>query len=201
MLAAMRPSVWDLSNRVLYEFVADNLTHERAEVIAAKFLIIGRVYAAAIERGVKKKKNENIFLHRVVPKVQKSGLDWLLDQSRDVKLDDPNALEIIVRCHYATTRLFNSITLRDNRSLASKYLHFHRPSLFYIYDSKAVKALRKFGAITGRASRTTGIGDNEYRKYAEKCDRLRRYCQDLLGLPITPRQVDNFLLKTNETLN
>jgi hypothetical protein len=39
--------------------------------------------------------------------------------------------------------LFAAITQREKRSLASKYLHFHVPHVFYLYDSRARRAITK----------------------------------------------------------
>lgn len=194
---AMQPSDWDLSNRVLYDLVAQNPQHTAVDAIAAKILLIGRVYAAAIERQAENA-GDDFYLGTVVPKVLASDIDQHLTDISGITLHDPGAVEFIVDTHGYVTNLFNEISLKKKRSLASKYLHFHRPELFYIYDSKAVAALGEFRRITGRASRTSGHGDNEYRKFVEKCHRLREYCEKLVGSEITPRQLDNLLLKTNE---
>ena len=202
LIHAIRPGVWDLSNEVLYNFVAEHHTHANRDVIAAKLLLIGRVYAAAIERGVEKEsEEEGIILDRAIPAIQDSELDSILATARMTSLDHPDAIETMVRCHGLTTHLLNPITERNNRSLVSKYLHFHVPTLFYIFDKRAVDALRNFGEITGRATRAKGHSheqDNDYRKFAQKLDKLRRHCEELIGLSITPRQIDNFLLETNK---
>jgi hypothetical protein len=100
--------------------------------------------------------------------------------------------------HGQTTRLFSEISHLEKRSLASKYLHFHVPKLFFIFDSRAVEAMREFSDILPRAGRTDGTGDNEYRKFAGKCSALVGYCNEKFGLRLLPRRVDNLLLKVNE---
>ena len=54
-----------------------------------------------------------------------------------------NNIGQIISVHNFLTVIFNEISGLDKRSLASKYLHFHLPNLFYIYDSRADNAIRK----------------------------------------------------------
>jgi hypothetical protein len=49
-----------------------------------------------------------------------------------------------------------------------------------------------------RASRTINLGDNEYRKFVEKCEFLRRYCKTTFDKDLSPRQLDNLLLEIGE---
>src|SRR5438477_314230 len=47
---ALLEKVWDVGNGVLYDLCAANPEHTRDDVIIAKIWLIGRTYAAAIER-------------------------------------------------------------------------------------------------------------------------------------------------------
>ena len=47
---ALAPSPWDLGNEVLYSLCHDYPKHDRGDAIIAKIWLIGRSYAAAIER-------------------------------------------------------------------------------------------------------------------------------------------------------
>lgn len=96
--------------------------------------------------------------------------------------------------HRNTTQLFSSISGLDKRSLASKYLHFHVPKLFYIYDSRAVGGIQILKSIVGRARRSDVIADNEYRKFTEKCFSLRRHLMEVYNADLSLRQLDNLLL-------
>jgi hypothetical protein len=200
---AMRTSTWQLSNDVLYDFCAKYPKHKRADVVAGKILLVGRVYAAAIERGVLNEEQTDFYLDEVAPKVIQSGIDTWIARVSKVDRRHKNWFDTVVEVHGETTSLFSSITGKDNRSLASKYLHFHVPSSFYIYDSRAVEAFRESN-IRGidqdvpRASRTINLGDNEYRKFVEKCEFLRRYCKTTFDKDLSPRQLDNLLLEIGE---
>jgi len=41
------------------------------------------------------------------------------------------------------TDIFTKISGIEKRSLSSKYLHFHFPDLFFLYDSRAVTSSRR----------------------------------------------------------
>lgn len=46
----METTPWDLGNQVLYDVCRQNPDHTDEQAIIAKILLIGRTYAAAIER-------------------------------------------------------------------------------------------------------------------------------------------------------
>lgn len=71
------------------------------------------------------------------------------------------------------------------------------PELFFIYDTRAVEALRAFAGVLPRAPRDPGHGDNEYRKFAHKARALVLLCRKEHGLQMSPRQLDNLLLGIN----
>lgn len=198
----MSPSKWDAGNRVLYDLCREHPAHTDDGEVLAKILLIGRVYAAAIERRRNKTddhENDRFYLDTVAPAIRTSGIDKWLHQARIAVPGTPEGMHALIAVHGQTTRLFSQISDLEKRSLASKYLHFHVPKLFFIYDSRAVEAMREFSDVLPRAARTDGIGDNEYRKFAEKCSALVTYCMDKFGLCPLPRQIDNLLLKVNES--
>lgn len=203
VLAAMQPSVWELSNRVLYGLCHEHPLHEQPDVIVAKLLMIGRVYAAAIERRHKAKHDaedtdgDRFYTHKVVPCVLRSGIDQWIAQARACAPGAPESLEVLVRVHGQVTALFDEISGLDKRSLASKYLHFHVPDLFFIYDTRAVEAMRTFSGVLPRAPRDPGQCDNEYRKFAHKARALALLCEKEHGLQMSPRHLDNLLLRVN----
>ena len=104
----------------------------------------------------------------------------------------------MVAVHGRLTALFRQISELNKRSLASKYLHFHVPGLFFIYDSRAVEAMREFSDVLPRAVRLQAPGDSEYSKFVQKASALVQLCEREYGLSLSPRQVDNLLLKVNE---
>jgi hypothetical protein len=121
-------SVWDLGNHVLYDLCRRNPEHRTLDEIIAKVWLIGRAYAASIER----RRNveaygDGFYSETVGPAILASGIDaWIGSLAT---LTDPGHVETIV-VHKRLTDLFASLTNLNKRSLASKYLHFHRPDLF-----------------------------------------------------------------------
>lgn len=76
---ALVPSVWDLGNNVLYELCKNNPKHESDEAIIAKIWLIGRAYAAAIERRKNAKvTSDDFYENTIVNEIKKSKVDeWL----------------------------------------------------------------------------------------------------------------------------
>ena len=188
-----QPWFWDFANKVLYDLCRKHPHHRDASVAAAKIWLIGRSYAAAIERR-KVMTPGSFYRDRVAPAVVKSEIDeWLLEVRSAGPLSE-RTFQAIVETHKYVTDLFRSISGQEKRSLASKYLHFHAPGMFFIYDSQAVKGMRKLASVTGRAGACEISSDNEYRKFAEKCLRLRDHIRETHGVALTPRQIDRLLL-------
>jgi len=196
---AMQNNAWHFSNEVLYDLCREYPLHTDIGIVLAKILLIGRVYAAAIERRRSKNEgNDDFYTNTVAPQIIKSPIDHWIEAAKKSKPASASALDVMVEIHGRTTQLFNRISGLEKRSLASKYLHFHVPDLFFIYDTRAVEGMRAVGQIVGRVSSYTGSGDNEYRKFAEKCSRLGSHCEAEFGAQLSPRQLDNLLLALYE---
>ena len=198
----MGPHSWDVTNRVLYALCAEHPCHERGDegAVLAKILLIGRAYAAAIERRRDKKtENDQSYDRDVVPALIKSRLDKWISEACAINPHGKDALRVATKAHGNTVQLFAGISAINNRSLASKYLHFHVPALFCIYDARAVKGMGALTSIVGRASRDVGAGaDKSYYQFTAKCIKLRDYCKDEFGLSLSPRQIDNLLLACSD---
>ena len=194
---ARKKTPWELSNGVLYDLCRQHLRHDSPEKVIAKILMIGRVYAAAIERRRSKTEgSDDFYISVVVPAVMKSNIDnWITAASR-CDLDHAEAMDTMAEAHGQTTSLFQKISGLEKRSLASKYLHFHVPRLFFIFDTRAVSGLRAVSNLVGRAKAVAcaSRGDHTYQKFAGKCLRLRQHVKAEYGVSLDPRQLDNLLL-------
>lgn len=182
-------------NEVLYRMCREQPGHNDADVVANKIWLIGRTYAASIERRAvnKKEKNEDFFHERVAPAVMHSEIDkWIHEVEAIDRLTHENYLQSL-QCHKLVVDLFQQITGLPHRSFASKYLHFHMPQAFFIYDSRAsaevVKRTRyqKFQVPSGY--------DAEYAKFVTRCFVVRDQIEQEFGHPASPRFVDMQLLK------
>lgn len=185
--------IWDLGNRILYDLCRQHPAHYRDDEIVAKLWLIGRSYAASIERRRNAKEiGDNFYEKIVAPAIRNSGVDPWLASIRQA--DEPGA-SISIAVHKRLMDLFHSITALEKRSLASKYLHFHKPDVFFIYDSRARQSITK---VVPRLSQIPGIEtdefDPEYRDFVRRCVWLRNHIQIALATKLTPREIDKLLL-------
>ena len=114
---------WGLANQTLYDLCKEYPNHTDADQIGAKLWLIGRSYAAAIERRKNAKGYVGDFYYdTVAPAMISAGQD--LD-SKIALLNSLKSIDDLLDTHAYLMGIFNSLTGMDKRSLASKYLHFH----------------------------------------------------------------------------
>jgi len=196
-----RPSPWRIGNDALYDLCRARPRHKKEADVLAKIWLIGRSYAAAIERRNNgTQDNDRYYVTRVVPAIIKSPMDTWLADARQAGRASIKSAAVALEVHRKTTALFGRISGLNKRSLASKYLHFHVPELFFIYDSRAVAALGALRGTVGRASRRESGDDDsevdgEYRKLYEKSLKLSDHIQAKYNRRWpSPRQIDDLLL-------
>ena len=197
--ALQKPS-WDFGNQILYDLCRNNFNHDQDDVIIAKVLFIGRIYAAAVERRRNKQDviNDNFYIDIIAPTFRKSAIDNHLNELRKYKTITLDNIKEILKTHYYLTEILNKITALNKRSFASKYLHFHLPDLFYIYDSRAVEGIRSFVRRTPIYLEKIIKGvecDKEYAKFFCKCFNLKKQVEKQYDIKITNRQLDNMLVE------
>jgi len=197
---ARNPNPWDLGNSVLYRLCQENSLHNEDQAILAKIWLIGRSYAAAIERRrpgeLEKEDNDDFYIKTVVPTIRKSHIDqWISELGKKYKKTTIESLNDILFVHAKVTNLFAEISGLQKRSLASKYLHFHLPELFFIYDQRADKRIKSlFSRLNFQKSiPTVEEHDHEYRKFFEKCLHLQSCIEKEFKTLLTPRELDNLL--------
>lgn len=197
---ALNSNEWDFGNEVLYELCKNNFKHEEDGKIIAKVWLIGRSYAAAIERRKNKTDiNDDFYKSKVVPLFRNSEIDSLLASiSREIEITDENLKEIL-EIHYYLLQEIKKITEIEKRSFCSKYLHFHLPELFFIYDSRVATALRKYSSrVPKKYTYLTNSEkvDNEYSKFFVKSFVLKKQIEREYNLRLTNRQFDKILILT-----
>jgi hypothetical protein len=139
-------SKWVFGNEILYRMCRENPFHNQKDEIVGKIWLIGRSYAAAIERRKNATVEINDFYYDVVaPKMIDIGkeLDERLDILRNETGHIIDNISLVVDTHKFLMDTFYEMTMQENRSLASKYLHFHCPEMFFIYDSRAKNSINK----------------------------------------------------------
>ena len=185
-------------NEILYRMCEEQPKHKSINIISSKIWIIGRAYAAAIERGAGKKikKGEDFCQKQAAPAVRDSEIDkWIKSVSSINRLTSENIVKSL-RCHQNVMRLFKRITGgATKRSLASKYLHFHAPHAFFIYDSRANRKVRQhIKRLPPERQLRSHDFDNEYATFCARCLCYRDMLEKRLRKKVTPRMLDMKLL-------
>jgi hypothetical protein len=190
---------WDFGNNILYKMCMENFEHKKHEHILAKVLFIGRIYAAAIERRKTEENeiNDNFYFNKVVPTFMKSELDIMLKTLKVYSIITEENIPLILNTHHYLMQILKGITNLDKRSFCSKYLHFHLPSLFFIYDSRANKALKKISTQVPKElieNKRLESVDNEYSKFFYKSFVTKRNIEENFNTKISIRHFDNILI-------
>lgn len=197
---AMQNNAWHFGNEILYKMCKENFEHKNDQHILSKVLFIGRIYAAAIERRKTKSKdiNDNFYIDTVAPAFQNSDIDEYLNKLKNIQTLESENLEFVLETHNYLTKVIHEITRENKRSLVSKYLHFHLPELFFIYDTRAVGALRnhktKLPATLKYLTELENV-DIEYAKFFCKCYELKKEIQQKFNLSFSNRHLDNLLIE------
>lgn len=194
-------NAWSFGNNVLYDMCYKNPKHNNAEIIVGKLWIIGRSYTAAIER--RKNVNEidagdNFYYNVVAPKMLDIGeeLDRRIQKLKQYNVITEDNLIEIVDTHLYLTNVFSNISGLNKRSLASKYLHFHVPNIFFIYDSRAIQGAKDYILLNRTLRDSIALyGDREYIELVVRLFTFQEYVKDQYGISVTPRVIDSFLLK------
>jgi len=194
-----KTSSWDFGNQILYDLCRDNFEHKKNGRILAKVLFIGRIYAAAVERRKVKDEyiSDNFYFEVVGPTLMASDIDERLARLKSYRTLTKNIIPEILATHNSIVKMFNGPTGLKKRSFSSKYLHFHLPNLFFIYDSRAERALRQISRHVPKALKhfkKIPNTDDEYARFFCKCLDMKRQIEQQHNAQISIRQFDNLLI-------
>lgn len=181
-------------NRILYAICKDFPRHDDDYVTAGKVTAIGRIYAAAPERGAGIGGSPAPLAQAIAKRLAKSDLDRRIDGIRFAERFSLQLVDRVIETHQllvdeiaAATREWSVAGAdvdwfpRKQASFASKYLHFHRPNAFPIMD--------KF-AKAGLACAGNGGALDTYERF---CIRIQQYLVDQKP-NWTPRSIDMALV-------
>ncbi|VVA44483.1 conserved hypothetical protein [Candidatus Roizmanbacteria bacterium] len=192
---------WTLGNEVLYRLCREHPLHKLDDEIGAKIWLIGRAYSVSIERRkIKTSINDDYYNDRVIPKIKKSNIDKWIKDCKIEKTKDSS-----LRAHKKVTDLFKDISGLEKRSLASKYLHFHLPDLFFIYDSRAVHGisvlLKELNLKNKGKKIDNSLYDKGYSSFFNKCLKAKGEIIKQFKLNLKCRELDTLLINiANEHL-
>lgn len=193
-----KDDIWNYGNSILYDMCRNEPGHDRADIVVGKIWLIGRSYSAAVER---RKTNDglsgDVFYRKKVSTKMKEICEKLDDNinilnSKNGDID--NNIKKVLETHLLLVNAFDDITKMKKRSFASKYLHFHCPDMFFIYDSRACSTVRKMIKKPEKSLLNNYIRyDKEYVDFLCRVIDLKKIIEEE-NERITPRQLDDFLL-------
>jgi hypothetical protein len=200
VIKAINYKRYDLANSYLYKMCKDHFTHDQGEKTLAKTILIGRSYAVALERRKNNlnKTNEEFYWKDVVPLFKRPFLDNGLQKLKGLPMIEKNLLSFL-ELHYKLMKRLTGITELNKRSFVSKYFHFHLQSKFFIYDSRAEKAIRRLSIQLPQEEfdkYSQAEVDYKYTKFFLKCFALQQEIKKHYKIELTTRQLDNLFLYT-----
>ncbi|WP_130905306.1 hypothetical protein [Pseudomonas sp. Sample_22] len=188
------------ANKALYSFVRENPSHTDLVQVASKALIIGRSLAASVERRAKDDEDgyegsTGGFYARLAESICSSDLSLEASLLPVGARLNGSVSTAVNKVHSRLCEAVTKVTKKDASSFASKYLHFHYPTLFPMVDSRAREALKWIADEEGLvfAPTTAGMSKN-YAVYIAFYMQIRSLFEEELGREISLRQMDNVLL-------
>lgn len=173
----------DPRTRALYELCFMHRHHFQDDIVADKLRMMIRV---CVEQGLRV---NDFSAELVAHRLGRSGIDrWFAGLATAEHLDPGLVFEL----HKRVMDVFSDLPEPQARTLAAKYLHYHFPELFYIYDA---------GLETAAAD--LGEGECGYLAHAEHdpvydaffacCRKLADKLAPLAGHRLSPRELDRIL--------
>ena len=193
-------SLWDFCDKILYDMCKNHLSHCKQDVIIGKLLLIGRSYSAAIERNIQTEvKSDDCYLKVAETLLREQHkLDEQIQKLKSYNQITRETLPQIINIHKYLLELIRETTGHENRVFVSKYLHFHVPNMFYIYDSQANTKINNYVSVDKNIKNELLLlepqGDNEYLKFVAKAFSFNIKINNEFSTWLTPRQIDNLLL-------
>lgn len=192
---------FDVLNSILYDAVAAHPSNIDRPQIIGKLMLIGRTYSASVERRKTRGhvKDERQALEVVIAAAEAIAVSRCSKLLDTIGVNDRlthDRLPEAVAIHLELCEALTVANNRENSSLASKYLHFHRPEFFPIVDSyvregwswvmdeldQSYKGWRVFGKV------------ERYKDWSARVLDLRDLMEDSLCETVSLRQIDNYLL-------
>lgn len=188
-----KSDTWSYGNDVLYRMCEEKPLHNEKNIVTSKVWLIGRSYAAAIERTKSGAKLETIMDKLWAALTPESeSIDKTLQFIKSIPVEEiENNVQTILWAHKQLMDIIQKATDMDKRSLTSKYLHFHCPNAFFIYDSRARQAINR---LVKKQDINGYSGDSEYVEFFLRVLKLQQFIKEQTGKTFTPREIDNFLV-------
>lgn len=177
---ALSQSILDPRSRALYDLCFIQRDHLRREAVADKLRMMTRLYA---EQGVLP---DGFSLEAATLRLQRSCVDcWFSAVATAECLDTA----LVLTLHKRLMDLLPGLPEGGARALASRYLHFHFPELFFLHDSRvetvALVLTRGSGSDLAKKEH-----DPAYARFVGACLKLVDTMAPLAGRRLSPRELD-----------
>jgi hypothetical protein len=171
-------SLRDPRGRALYDLCFLHRSHFRDEIVTDKLRLIARLYQSPVQ-------SPEYAAHRLT----RSPVDhWFGSLATAEELE----ASLLLETHKRVMDLFADQGEEAARSLASKYLHFHFPELFYIYDQTVEQAMHRL--IPGdQGFLSLAEFDPAYSRFHAGCRKLSERLIPEVGRRLSPRELDAVL--------
>ncbi len=115
---------------LIYEHIKNNITHVDADIVYAKVVLVNRMYRANLKFAGGDPEGT------IADGLVKEKVDDKLQKVANAKFN-ADSLGLIVSTHKVVTDCCEKLLHRKPTSFVSKYLHFHFPEAFPIFDKYA----------------------------------------------------------------
>jgi hypothetical protein len=186
-------SEWEHLHKFCEEMVRNNISHTDRGAIKTKVLIIGRSFAATVER--RKINNElstNEFYNLLADKLAASDIDEKIKSLQKYDGINDNNIQEIMELHTYLCDIIYEVSGKRFRSFASKYLNFHLPNLYFIYDSIVLKNIASFDTVRVSYPKDYEY-DKDYYAYYMKARSIQTRINEQENVLLSPRSIDNLL--------
>lgn len=140
-----RLRVYSKADGILYDMCREWSDHKNIGIVQAKVRIIGRVYAAGLERKGERDKLKGIY--ETIAEIFHENRAWIDSEVKELnkfKTLSKSSYEGILSVHGNMVKLLRKETRSKLhfRSFVSKYLHFHSP-IVPLFDSVASNTINR----------------------------------------------------------
>lgn len=201
--AREKAAIDQFGNSVLYDMCEKEPRHVDENVIKDKIWIIGRTYAASIERqgggnAVHRRAARELMtvgaeLDSRIAKLQ--GVDFGLDSIVEVL----STHDLVIRRLQEASRKrlpHTGLAVGDGAiftSFAAKYLHFHGKRAFPIYDQHAERAVKRM--VKEQPKSVSSSYDQTYEKFCRGVTAVMGELEDRFPPKLNLRELDILLVK------
>ena len=160
--------------------------------------LVGRSYAAAVERGQRTiagpvTETARFYRIKVARPLRASGLDEHINRLHLIDRLTSDNVSTVLAAHARLVQVLANFVGSRPTSFASKYLHFHSPIAVPIYDSRATTALGRQALGRKRMPESFKAYDPVYAQFIHRYLACRDQIKERYGYDLTPRQMDRIL--------